>query len=61
MGEVFSGMAFLGSVYGAPVVPLEMDQWGGQSGSRDDLYEYAGIDADEIVNAAMLALALNEG
>jgi pyruvate dehydrogenase E1 component len=53
------GLAFLGSVYGAPVVPLGMDQWG-QSGSRADLYEYAGIDADEIVNAAMLALELNE-
>ena len=53
------GLTFLGSVYGAPVVPLGMDQWG-QSGSRSDLYEYAGIDADEIVNAAMLALELNE-
>jgi pyruvate dehydrogenase E1 component len=53
------GLAFLGSVYGAPVVPLGVDQWG-QSGSRADLYEYAGIDVDEIVNAAMLALELNE-
>ncbi len=41
----------------APVVPLGMDQWG-QFGY---LYEYAGIDVDEIVNAAMLALELNEG
>ena len=54
------GLAFLGSVYGAPVVPLGMDQWG-QSGSRGALYDYAGIDVDEIVNAAMLALELNEG
>ncbi|HLL51289.1 MAG TPA: hypothetical protein VK356_11535, partial [Thermomicrobiales bacterium] len=53
------GLAFLGSIYGAPTVPLGMDQWG-QSGSRAELYDYAGIDADEIVNAAMLALELNE-
>ena len=26
-----------------------------------DLYEYAGIDVDEIVKAAMLAMELNEG
>jgi pyruvate dehydrogenase E1 component len=53
------GLAFLGSVYGAPTVPLGVDTWG-QSGSRADLYDYAGIDSDEIVNAAMLALELNE-
>ena len=54
------GLAFLGSIYGAPVVPLGVDEFG-QSGSRADLYDYAGIDVDEIVNAAMLALELNEG
>ncbi len=53
------GLAFLGSIYGAPTVPLGVDTWG-QSGSRPALYEYAGIDPDEIVNAAMLALELNE-
>jgi pyruvate dehydrogenase E1 component len=53
------GLAFLGSIYGAPTVPLGMDQWG-QSGSRADLYEFAGIDIDEIINAAMLALELTE-
>jgi pyruvate dehydrogenase E1 component len=53
------GLAFLGSIYGAPTVPLGMDQWG-QSGSRGHLYEYAGIDVAQIVNAAMLALELNE-
>jgi pyruvate dehydrogenase E1 component len=53
------GLTFLGSIYGAPTVPLGMDQWG-QSGSRAELYDYAGIDVDEIVNAAMLALELNE-
>ena len=54
-----AGVAFLGSIYGAPTVPLGMDQWG-QSGARAELYDYAGIDVDEIVNAAMLALELNE-
>ena len=53
------GLAFLGGIYGSPTVPLGMDQWG-QSGLRADLYEYAGIDADQIVNAALLALELNE-
>jgi pyruvate dehydrogenase E1 component len=53
------GLAFLGSIFGALTVPLGMDQWG-QSGSRAELYDYAGIDVDEIVNAAMLALELNE-
>ena len=51
------GLSFLGSVYGAPTVPLGMDTWG-QSGSRAALYEYAGIDTTQIVNAAMLALEL---
>jgi pyruvate dehydrogenase complex dehydrogenase (E1) component len=32
----------------------------GQSGARGALYEYAGIDAASIVNAAMLALDLAE-
>jgi pyruvate dehydrogenase E1 component len=54
-----AGVVFLGSIHGAPTVPLGMDQWG-QSGSRAELYDYAGIDVDEIVNAAMLALELNE-
>ena len=53
------GLAFLGSIYGAPTVPLGVDTWG-QSGSRAALYEYAGIDSDQIVNAAMLALELAE-
>jgi pyruvate dehydrogenase E1 component len=53
------GLSFLGSVYGAPTVPLGVDTWG-QSGSRAALYEYAGINPEEIVNAAMLALELNE-
>jgi pyruvate dehydrogenase E1 component len=50
-------MAFLGSVWGVPVVPLGVDEFG-QSGSRADLYRATGIDADQIVNAAMLSLDL---
>jgi pyruvate dehydrogenase E1 component len=49
-------LAFLGSVFGQPTVPLGMDRFG-QSGARVDLYDYAGIDAAHIVNAALLALA----
>ena len=50
-------LAFLGSAWGVPVVPLGVDEFG-QSGTRADLYRQTGIDADEIVNAAMLALDL---
>jgi pyruvate dehydrogenase E1 component len=52
-------MAFLGSVFGVPVVPLGVDEFG-QSGSRDALYRQTGIGVDEIVNAAMLAIELME-
>jgi pyruvate dehydrogenase E1 component len=48
-------LAFLGSVFGQRAVPLGMDRFG-QSGNRDDLYAYAGIDAGHIVNAALIAL-----
>ena len=50
-------MSFLGSVFGVPVVPLGVDEFG-QSGTRADLYDQTGIDADEIVNAALLSLEL---
>ena len=50
-------LAFLGSVWGVPVVPLGVDEFG-QSGSRAELYRATGIDADQIINAAMLALEL---
>jgi pyruvate dehydrogenase E1 component len=50
-------LAFLGSAWGVPVVPLGVDEFG-QSGSRQDLYHKTGIDTDQIVNAAMLALEL---
>ena len=49
-------LAFLGSIFGQPTVPLGMDRFG-QSGSRADLYDYAGIDRGHIVNAALVALA----
>jgi pyruvate dehydrogenase E1 component len=50
-------LGFLGGAWGVPVVPLGVDEFG-QSGSRAALYHKAGIDADEIVNAAMLALEI---
>jgi pyruvate dehydrogenase E1 component len=52
-------LAFLGAAWGVPVVPLGVDEFG-QSGSRRDVYHQVGIDADQIVNAAMLALDLVE-
>jgi pyruvate dehydrogenase E1 component len=56
---VFDGashaLAFLGAVFGQRTVPLGMDRFG-QSGARADLYNYAGIDADHVVNAALVAL-----
>lgn len=48
-------LAWLGSVFGAPVVPLGVDHFG-QVGTRADLYRDQLIDADSIVNAALLAL-----
>jgi pyruvate dehydrogenase E1 component len=52
-------LAFLGSAFGAPMVPLGVDHFG-QSGLRGDLYAYENIDVDSIVNAALLALDLLE-
>ncbi|HET6317454.1 MAG TPA: transketolase C-terminal domain-containing protein, partial [Chloroflexota bacterium] len=49
-------LSFLGAVFGQPTVSLGMDRFG-QSGARDDLYAYAGIDAGHVTNAALLALA----
>ena len=48
-------LAFLGSAFGAPVVPLGVDAMG-QSGTMADLYREYGLDADHIVNAALMAL-----
>jgi pyruvate dehydrogenase E1 component len=52
-------LSFLGAVFGVPVVPLGVDEFG-QSGSQADLYHATGIDTAQIVNAAMLALELAE-
>ncbi|MEO6891708.1 MAG: 1-deoxy-D-xylulose-5-phosphate synthase N-terminal domain-containing protein [Ktedonobacteraceae bacterium] len=52
-------LAFLGSLYGAPTIPLGVDRFG-QSGSQMDLYRYAGISVDDIVNAGYLALELDD-
>lgn len=52
-------LAFLGGMRGVPVVPLGVDEFG-QSGARRDLYKVMGIDADQIFNAALLALDLVE-
>jgi pyruvate dehydrogenase E1 component len=50
-------LSFLGSAFGQPVVPLGVDTFG-QSGTMPDLYREYGVDADHIVNAALLALDL---
>ncbi|HEY6407129.1 MAG TPA: 1-deoxy-D-xylulose-5-phosphate synthase N-terminal domain-containing protein [Ktedonobacteraceae bacterium] len=52
-------LAFLGSLYGVPIIPLGVDQFG-QSGSQMDLYRSAGIGVDDIVSAGYLALELSE-
>ncbi len=48
-------LAWLGSVFGAPVYPLGVDQFG-QSGARGDLYRHFRLDVDSIVEAAFEAL-----
>jgi len=51
-------LAFLGAVFGQRVVPLGVDDFG-RSGTRASVYDYVGIDAAHIVNAALAALALS--
>jgi pyruvate dehydrogenase E1 component len=48
-------LAWLGSVYGAPVTALGVEHFG-QSGSRAMLYQHYGIDAMSIAEAAFEAL-----
>jgi hypothetical protein len=48
-------MAWLGSVFGAPVVPLGVDGFG-QSGSLTELYRDHDLLSGAVVNAALLAL-----
>jgi pyruvate dehydrogenase E1 component len=52
-------LAFLGSIWGVPVVPLGVDEFG-QSGARQAVYHKVGIDAEQIFNAGLLALDLVE-
>jgi pyruvate dehydrogenase E1 component len=47
-------LSFMGAAYGVPVIPLGVDTFG-QSGTVADLYAYAGIDAEHIIEAALLA------
>jgi pyruvate dehydrogenase E1 component len=51
-------LTFMGAAYGVPVIPLGMDSFG-QSGTVEDLYAYAGIDAEHIIEAALLATELS--
>jgi pyruvate dehydrogenase E1 component len=48
-------LAWFGSVYGARVTSLGVDDFG-QSGARDDLYRYFGVDAMSIAEAAFAAV-----
>jgi pyruvate dehydrogenase E1 component len=48
-------LAWLGSVYGAPVTALGVDDFG-QSGARADLYRHFRINAEHIAEAAFAAV-----
>jgi len=48
-------LAWLGSAFGAPVVPLGVDHFG-QSGTQGDLYQHFGIDWEAIAAAALSTL-----
>jgi len=48
-------LAWLGGVFGAPVVPVGVDRFG-QSGTIPDLYELFDLLPEQIVNAALLAV-----
>src|SRR6266480_4088869 len=50
-------LAFLGSLYGVPTVPLGVDRFG-QSGLQADLYHYTEIGLEDIVGAGYLAWEL---
>jgi pyruvate dehydrogenase E1 component len=56
-GAASHALSFVGSAFGAPVVPLGSDEFG-QSGTIPDLFASAGIDAQHIVEAALLAIDL---
>lgn len=48
-------LAWLGSVFGAPVVPVGVDEFG-QSGTIAALYDAFDLSAERIVNAALVAI-----
>lgn len=48
-------LAWLGSIYGAPLTTLGVDRFG-QSGIRADLYRSFGIDTESIITAAFAAV-----
>jgi pyruvate dehydrogenase E1 component len=48
-------LSFLGSVFGAKCVALGVDQYG-QSGARQDLYDYYQIGLRAMVQAAIEAI-----
>jgi pyruvate dehydrogenase E1 component len=50
-----NALAWLGSVYGAPVTALGVNNFG-QSGARADLYHAFGIDTEAIITAAFEAI-----
>jgi pyruvate dehydrogenase E1 component len=52
-------LAWLGSIYGTPSLSLGVDEFG-QSGSRDELYQHYGIDAEHIASAAFTMLDRRE-
>lgn len=54
------GLAWVGSVFGTPVVPLGVDEFG-QTGSLQDLYRAHDLSVGHIVNAALVALARHGG
>jgi pyruvate dehydrogenase E1 component len=49
-------LSWLGSVFGARVVPVGVDEFG-QSGTIPELYRTFDLLADQLVNAALVALA----
>lgn len=52
-------LAWLGGVFGAPVVPVGVDRFG-QSGTIPDLYELFDLLPEQIVNAALVAVSRPE-
>jgi pyruvate dehydrogenase E1 component len=48
-------LSFLGSVFGAPVIPLGVDEYG-QSGTRQELYDHYGIGLAAMLRAAMASI-----